>query len=101
MSSKAPALRASVPSDEPARPRSWMIRASIGKAVMAMAAPRNIEASDSLAVGAKSPGTVCSQGPSAKASTKGTSTPAIETDTALRARLRKWSARNSVPTRNM
>ena len=40
-SSMAPAASARVPSGVPESPRSEMIRASIGKAVMAIAAPRN------------------------------------------------------------
>jgi hypothetical protein len=40
-SSKAPAVRDRVPSEVLARPRSLMIRASIGKAVRAMQAPMN------------------------------------------------------------
>ena len=88
-SSTAPAVSARVPSEVPAMPRSWMMRASIGKAVMAMAAPRKSEASSSLALAEKRPGTSCSQGTSRKASAKGTAMPATDTDTALRARLLK------------
>src|SRR5262249_21136112 len=44
-SSVEPAARANVPSDVPDRPRSKIIRASIGNAVTAIAAPRKSMAS--------------------------------------------------------
>ena len=83
-SSIAPAVSASVPSGVPARPRSWMIRASIGNAVIAMAAPRNRATSRKRALSANNPGTCCSHGASAKASRNGTAMPAHDTAIALR-----------------
>ena len=82
-SSNAPAVSDSVPSDVLARPRSLMIRASIGKAVSAMQAPRNSVALRGLMPAANRPGTVSSNGVSATASTNGATMPASDTLDAL------------------
>ena len=100
-SSTAPAVSARVPSGVPAMPRSWMIRASMGKAVMEMAAPRNSPASLNRDWPAKRAGRCISHGAIAKARPNGTAMPATEISSALRYCVRKWSLRNSVPTRNM
>ena len=63
-----------------------MIRASIGKAVIAMAAPRNIVASHWVAFGEKSPGIFISHGVSSAPRRNGTTMPAMETEAALRRR---------------
>ena len=60
-----------------------MMRANIGKAVMAMAAPRNSEACSNCAFSEYNPGMVISQGASRNASANGTTMPASETDIAL------------------
>ena len=78
-----------------------MMRASTGKAVMAMAAPRKRIASNVRVFSEKSPGTLTSHSASAVPMMKGTSIPARDTETALRMRLRKSSVLNSTPTRNM
>lgn len=61
-----------------------MMRASIGKAVMAMAAPRNSEASISLAFSENRPCTLINHGHSANANANGTAMPANDTLMALR-----------------
>ena len=78
-----------------------MIRASMGKAVMAMAAPMKSVASSWLVFSAKSPGIFISHGASKAPRAKGTAIPAMETDAALRSLPRNRSIRNSAPTRNM
>ncbi len=83
-SSIAPAVSARVPSGVPVSPRSWMMRASIGNAVIAIAAPRNNATSRKRVLSENSPGTCCSQGASANASRNGTAMPAQDTAIALR-----------------
>lgn len=83
-SSNAPAVNAKVPKGLVARPRSWMMRASIGKAVIAIAAPRNSDASISLAFSENRPSTLINHGHMANASRNGTAMPASDTLIALR-----------------
>ena len=78
-----------------------MMRANIGNAVMAMAAPMNSAASCSRTCSPNIPGTFSSHGASTAPSTKGTSIPESETAAALLARLLNSSILNSTPTRNM
>ena len=78
-----------------------MIRASTGKAVMAMAAPRNSVALKREMPGLNSPGTCNSQGTANMATTNGTTMPDTDTATALGALALKSSLRKSRPTRNM
>ena len=78
-----------------------MMRASTGKAVMAMAAPRNNVALNREIPEEKSPGTCNSQGTASIATANGTTIPEIETATALGAFALKSSLRKSRPTRNM
>ena len=61
-----------------------MMRANIGNAVMAMAAPRNSDASTGLMRAANRPGIVKSQGVNINANTNGAAMPATDTDKALR-----------------
>ena len=100
-SSMAPAASASVPSDEPARPRSRMMRASMGNAVIDIAAPMNNMPSALDTSGAKRskrcPNTAARRPPS----TKGAAMPAIDTATAERTRWRMRPISSSIPTRNM
>ena len=78
-----------------------MMRANMGNAVMAMAAPMNSAASCNRTFSPNRPGTFRSHGASTAPSTKGTSIPASETAAALFARLWNSSILNSTPTRNM
>ena len=78
-----------------------MMRASMGKAVMDMAAPRNRMASNCVALSEKRPGTPISQRARPEPNAKGASMPDTLTTTALRTRLAKRSRLNSTPTRNM
>ena len=91
----------SVPISDSLRPRSWMMRASTGNAVMAMAAPRNSVALNCETFAENSPGTLRRYGVPAMATRNGTTMPEIDTATALGAFARKSSLRNSSPTRNM
>ncbi len=101
-SSNAPAAKASVPSDVPANPRSTMMRASIGNAVMHIDAPRNSTASHVLTPSVKNnPLRPAIHAPSNPPSRNGAAIPAIDTLAAARARPRNRSDRNSTPTRNM
>jgi hypothetical protein len=100
-SSMHPAASASVPSAVPVSPRSWMIRASIGNAVMARAAPRNSAACHAVVRSEKRPGIRTSQRARAAPSAKGATIPDSETASALRARRRKRSVWNPTPTKNM
>ncbi len=100
-SSNAPAVSVSVPSAVFARPRSLMMRASIGKAVSAMHAPMNKVALPWLSPSVKSPGTSSRNGVINAANRKGATMPAADTPIALFAFDWKWSRRSVVPTRNM
>ena len=100
-SSKAPAVRESVPRAELDSPRSLMIRASMGKAVSAMQAPMNRVALAWLMPSANRPGTVSSQGVIRMAIRNGAAMPEKDTAMALLALDLKRSARNVVPTMNM
>ncbi len=100
-SSKAPAVSDKVPSEVSARPRSLMMRASIGNAVSAMHAPMNSVAFVGEMPAANRPGTFSSSGVMRKAMKNGAAMPAIDTPTALRALDWKWFSCRVVPTRNM
>ncbi len=78
-----------------------MMRASMGKAVSAIAAPMNSVALNVVAFSEKRPGMVSSHGVSRIATPKGMAMPAIETAAALLAFALKWSRRKPRPTRNM
>ena len=78
-----------------------MIRASIGKAVSAMQAPRNSVALPVPMFGANRPGTVSSIGVISAAIRKGAAMPEADTAIALFALDWKWSSRSVSPTRNM
>ena len=101
-SSNAPAANASVPSDVPASPRSTMIRASMGNAVMHIEAPRYNTASHVFTPSVKNcPLRPTIHAPSNPPRANGAAIPAIDTLAAARARPRNKSERNSTPTRNM
>ena len=100
-SSNAPAVRDSVPSDVLARPRSFMIRASIGKAVKAMQAPMNSVALARLMPTANRPGTLSRNGVIRVAIRNGATMPANDTLIALLALALKCPASNVAPTMNM
>ena len=78
-----------------------MIRASIGKAVIAIAAPMNSVASNCVTVGVNNPPWFSSQGAIATATAKGAAMPASETAAAPRAPLRNSPRSKPSPTRNM
>jgi hypothetical protein len=78
-----------------------MIRASIGNAVIATAAPMNRVASKRVAAAANRPGTRMSHGVAATATANGTTMPAIETAAASRTFALKRSVLNVNPTTNM
>ncbi len=78
-----------------------MIRASIGKAVSAMHAPRNSVALPCPSPSANNPGISSRKGVISAASRKGTRMPTAETPAALFAFDWKWSSRSVMPTRNM
>ena len=100
-SSMQPAARASVPSAVPVSPRSWMMRASIGNAVIDIAAPRKSIASAVVTRSEKRPGMRVKAIARPEPSANGSSMPDSDTLSALRSRLRKSSVLNSTPTRNM
>ncbi len=100
-SSNAPAVSDRVPSAVSARPRSLMMRASIGKAVSAMQAPRNSVALACEMPAANRPGMSSSIGVIRTARKKGAAMPASDTPIALRALVLKWFSCSVVPTRNM
>ncbi len=100
-SSKAPAVSDSVPSDELDRPVSLMMRASIGKAVRAIQAPRNRVALAWEIPLANRPGTFSRKGVIATATRKGATMPDKDTAKALLAFDLKWPAWKLVPTINM
>ena len=87
-SSMAPADRDSEPIGVPLSPRSWMIRASMGKAVMEMAAPMNSMACQVTIPSPNRPISI-SHGVSATATRKGAAIPATETAAALLAAVLK------------
>jgi hypothetical protein len=91
-SSNAPAVRDSVPSEVFCRPRSLIMRASIGKAVRAMHAPMNRVAAPGVIEGENSPGTFSRNGVMIAAMANGAAMPANETLIALLALALKWSA---------
>src|SRR6187397_2859577 len=84
----------------PDSPRSWMMRASTGKAVMAIAAPRNSVALKVDTPTVNSP-VLISQGVTKMATMKGTTMPDTEIASAPFAFDLKSSLRKSMPTRNM
>ena len=100
-SSMEPAANASVPSEVRASPCSKMMRASIGKAVIAMAAPMKSMACVGVVLAENSVVSpeICQA--IAMPSAKGAAMPASDTATALRRRERMSSKSNSTPIRNM
>ncbi len=101
-SSSAPAARANAPNAVPVKPRSTMILASMGNAVMHIEAPRNSIASHGWTAGVKnSPFMSTSAIAKPAPRTNGIAIPAAETKAAVRTRLEKRSDRNSTPTKNM
>ena len=100
-SSIAPAESDRVPIGVPDSPRSWMIRASMGKAVIAMAAPMNSVASNCVTSAVNRPDIPRSQGAMATATRKGAAIPASETAAAPLALAPKPSRSNPSPTMNM
>ena len=78
-----------------------MMRASMGKAVIDMAAPMNSIASQPLIPGAKSGKRSASSQAMPQPRRKGVRMPAQETAMALRTRWRMSPRSNSRPTRNM
>lgn len=78
-----------------------MMRASIGKAVIEMAAPMNKVASNAVTVGANRPSIVISHGARRTAARKGAAIPEMETAAALLPWMRKWLRSKPSPTRNM
>ena len=79
----APADRDRVPSGVPDSPRSWMMRASMGKAVMEMAAPMNNMAWARVARSLNRPGVLSSHGVISTDSRNGAAVPAKDTAAAL------------------
>ena len=100
-SSIAPAAIASAPTVVPVNPRSKMMRASIGKAVIAIAAPMKGIAWIPVTPATKNPPRSKSSQARPHPSTKGTKIPEAEIASALRSRVRTRSTRNSSPTVNM
>ena len=78
-----------------------MMRASMGNAVMDIAAPRNSIASNLVARSEKRPGVLKTASARAAPRTIGTTMPAAEIEAALRARATKACVLNSTPTRNI
>ena len=97
----APAPSDTVPMVVPVSFLNWMMRASIGKAVMHIEAPRNITAELSDVLARKEIGVLEKIPASPPPSRNGATIPATETATALRIRFRTMSTRNSSPTTNM
>ena len=77
-SSTAPAVSANVPTVVPAMPRSEMMRASTGKAVIDIAAPRNSAACTGVTRSVKNPPRPSISRASAAPSPKGTAIPAAD-----------------------
>ncbi len=100
-SSMAPAESANVPSGELESPRSRMMRANIGKAVMAMHAPMNKIACGIGTLAANRPGVCSNHGVSTTASAKGAAMPESETAAALGAFDLKCETLKPSPTMNM
>ncbi len=100
-SSSEPAAKASVPIEVLLRPCSKMMRASIGKAVIDMAAPMNRMASRLDVFSANSCGSSAMKYAKVPPSRKGAMMPAAEMLAALFRRLRIISTSNSTPIRNM
>ena len=96
-----PAASASVPTTVPVRPRSKMIRASMGNAVIDIAAPMNGTACAAVTLAAKKPPRCNSNHASPHPSANGASIPEAEIASADRRRECTRSIRNSNPTVNM
>ena len=97
----APEARASEPCRVPAWPRSVMIRASIGNAVMASATPTNAAETPSETPGARIGSARSVASTSSAPSTSGTETPASETAPAVPASRPVRSRVNAYPAWNM
>ena len=78
-----------------------MILASIGNAVIDIAAPRKSMASSDVAVAANRPGVRMSQSANKEPRMNGATIPEMDTAAALRNREVNRLISNSVPTRNM
>jgi len=97
----APAASAIVPIAVPVRPRSWMIRAITGKAVIASEAPRNNPACGADIDSLKKPPAWWSSTPAPTPSANGARMPVSDTAAACRSDRLSSAASNSRPTVNM
>ena len=97
----APAASAIVPIEVPVRPRSWMIRAITGNAVIDSEAPMNSAAWLTVSDSAKNPPEPCSTIAAPIPSANGARMPVSETDAACFSDRRSRVDSNSRPTVNM
>ena len=97
----APAASAIVPIAVPVRPRSRMIRAIIGNAVIDSEAPRNSAAWLALIDSLKKPPLGAAGSPTPTPSANGARMPVSDTAAACRSDRRSSAASNSRPTVNM